>query len=103
MSDGSVPASSACAIASVEAARVVAYTQIAQTLALAVQDAADHLRNVETIAVTAQGTALRRMLEGGAQDGVETLAAVQMMVSQGQENLERIGNLARSLLEAMRG
>ena len=88
--------------AALAAARVLACTQIAQTLAVAVQDAADHLRNVETIAVTAQGVVLRRLLETGGGDYADSLAAIQMMISQGQDNLERIGNLARAMLDGMR-
>lgn len=84
------------------AARDLALTQIAQSLALAVQDAADHLRSVETIAATAQGTVLRRMLETGATDGAETLAVIQLMVTQGQDNLERVGSLAQAMLSSMR-
>jgi len=102
VSDAGLPAFPACGAAALEAARIMADIQIAQTMALAVQDAADHLRNVETIAATAQGTVLRRILESGVSDGAELLAAIQMMMSQGQDNLERVGNLARTVLDGMR-
>lgn len=92
-----------CGADAQRAAQVLANAQIAQALAMAVQDAADHLRDVEAVAVVAQGTVLRRMLETGAvADGAEILAAIQMMVRQGQDNLERIGVLAQSLLSGMR-
>jgi len=102
VSDAGLPVSPACGAATLETARILAGIQIAQTMALAVQDAADHLRDVETIAATAQGTALRRILESGASDGAELLAAIQLMMSQGQDNLERVGNLARVVLDGMR-
>lgn len=103
MSDVERPLPPPCGAAALEAARVLALTQIAQTLALAVQDAGDHLRNVEAVAAVAQGTVLRRMLEtGNGPEGAETLAMIQMMVTQGQDNLERVGNLARAMLGSMR-
>ena len=102
MSEEELPSETVGGSAILEAARVLACTQIAQTLAVAVQDAADHLRNVETVAVTAQGVVLRRLLETGGGDYADSLAAIQMMISQGQDNLERVGSLARAMLDGMR-
>jgi hypothetical protein len=45
------------------------YMSVAQSAALAIQDAVDNLRNVGTIATTAQGVAMAQMLENPADTG----------------------------------
>jgi hypothetical protein len=103
MSDESpIPPVPACAEAVTGAARVIAQTEIAQTMAMAVQDASDHLRDAFAVALAAQGSLLTRLVKTGNSDGADTLAAIQLVVDQAQANLERVTTLARQVLGGMR-
>ncbi|ARJ67656.1 hypothetical protein WV31_19350 [Magnetospirillum sp. ME-1] len=103
MSDApSIPPVAACAEAVGDAARVIAQTEIAQTMAMAVQDASDHLRDAFAVALAAQGSLLARLVKTGSTDGADTLAAIQLVVDQAQANLERVTTLARQVLGGMR-
>ena len=76
-----------------------AYQSVAQSTAIAVQDATDFLRNVSTISSTAIGVAMAQLLAD------PTNTASQIVIQQAQEivanastNFESIGSNAASVL-----
>jgi len=76
-----------------------AFQSVSQSSALAVQDATDNLRNVNTMATTAMGVALSQMLATG---DVETYSNIieeaNKMVQGGANNYVTIGSSAGSML-----
>lgn len=81
-----------------DASRVVdagiSYQKASQAAALAVQDAADYLRNVMTIASTAEGMALKLLIETKNEFYAEVLAKAQNAVSAAADNLKAVGKSA---------
>lgn len=79
----------------------LAYQSIAQSTALAVQDAADYLRNMSTIAATASGVAAAQLLAnpGAGEDYSAAMAAIQQMMAGAVANFEAIGASAENLLD----
>ncbi len=79
-------------------AQSIAYQKVAQAAAFAVQDATDYLRNVEAIALAAQGVALKLMIE---QDKVDQYATImtkaQEAVTAAQKNLQSVGDSATAV------
>lgn len=80
----------------------MAYQKVAQAAAFAVQDATDYQRNVENIAMTAQGVIITKMLENEANIPIYTpvLATVQEMVAAATVNLTAVGVAATGIASA---
>lgn len=76
-----------------------AYQKVAQATAFAVQDATDYSRNVENIAMTAQGVIVAKMLEDEANIPIYTpvLATLQEMVIAASTNLATVGATASTV------
>jgi len=76
-----------------------AYQKVAQAAAFAVQDATDYSRNVENIAMTAQGVIVAKMLENEANIPIYTpvLATLQEMVIAASTNLATVGTTATAV------
>jgi methylphosphotriester-DNA--protein-cysteine methyltransferase len=74
-----------------------AYQSVAQSTAIAVQDATDALRNISTIATTAAGVAMAQMLAGNEQSST-ALQAAQEMMSTATQDFSRIGAAAAAIL-----
>lgn len=76
-----------------------AYQKVAQAAAFAVQDATDYSRNVENIAMTAQGVIVAKMLENEANIPIYTpvLATLQEMVIAASTNLATVGTTAAAV------
>ncbi len=76
------------------------YQSVAQSAAIAVQDAADALRNISTIAGTAAGVAMAQLLAnpGQAAEYGEAVAASQQMMAAAVANFEAIGASAAQML-----
>ena len=76
-----------------------AYQKVAQAAAFAVQDATDYSRNIENIAMTAQGVIIAKMLESEANIPIYTpvLATVQEMVVAASTNLATVGATAATV------
>lgn len=76
-----------------------AYEFVAQSMALAVQDATDNLRNVSTISTTAIGVAMAQLMSSG---DVKTwgpiIAAAQGLVKASADDLLKIGDNAITVL-----
>ncbi|OEJ65139.1 hypothetical protein BEN30_15775 [Magnetovibrio blakemorei] len=76
-----------------------AYQKVAQAAAFAVQDATDYSRNIENIAMTAQGVIVAKMLEDQSNIPVYTpvLATLQEMVVAASVNLATVGTTATAI------
>lgn len=80
-----------------------AYQKVAQATAFAVQDATDYSRNVENIAMTAQGIIVAKMLADPATNVpllTPVLATVQEMVIAASTNLATVGTTATTVATA---
>src|SRR3954465_13164655 len=71
-----------------------AYQSVAQSSAIAVQDAADALRNISTIATTAAGVAMAQYLATGDQKYTKVLDETQSMMKAATEDFGAIGAAA---------
>lgn len=80
----------------------VAYQKVAQATAFAVQDATDYNRNIENIAMTAQGVIITKMLADEANIPIYTpvLATIQEMVIAATTNLASVGAASATVLSA---
>lgn len=77
-----------------------ALQSISQSSAIAVQDATDNLRNINTMATTAMGVALSQMLAtGNTTTYGEILKQVNEMVKGSTTNFETVGKKASGILE----
>lgn len=78
-----------------------AYQSVAQSTAIAVQDATDQLRNLSTIGTTAIGVAMAQMVATG---DVDKYAAVinqaQQMMSSEASNFKLVGESAAEVLKS---
>ncbi|HEY9080992.1 hypothetical protein [Magnetovibrio sp.] len=76
-----------------------AYQKVAQAAAFSVQDATDYSRNIENIAMTAQGVIVTKMLENEANIPIYTpvLATLQEMVIAASTNLATVGATATTI------
>jgi hypothetical protein len=79
----------------------LAYQSIAQSAALAIQDAADYLRNVSTIASTAAGVAMAQYLAnpGASAEFDAAMAGTQQLMAAAVANFEAIGACAENTLK----
>lgn len=77
-----------------------AYQSVAQSTAIAVQDAADHLRNMETIVSTAMGVALAQMLADpkNASSYTELINNINTVMTDAATNFQTIGQDAGTVL-----
>ncbi len=76
-----------------------AYQSVSQTAAIAVQDAADQLRNMGTISSTAAGVAISQMLAtGNVDECTKALSQIQTLMTNSAANFKTIGENAGSVL-----
>jgi hypothetical protein len=75
-----------------------AYQSVAQSSAIAVQDAADALRNISTIATTAAGVAMAQYLATKDPQYKEVLDEAQQMMKAATEDFSSIGTAAATVL-----
>jgi 23S rRNA maturation-related 3'-5' exoribonuclease YhaM len=77
-----------------------AFQSISQSSAIAVQDATDNLRNINTMATTAMGVALSQMLATGQTEPYAgILKEVNTLVIQSTTNFTSVGTGASQVLE----
>ncbi|NOH73182.1 hypothetical protein F0225_17835 [Vibrio pectenicida] len=77
-----------------------ALQSISQSSAIAVQDATDNLRNINTMATTAMGVALSQMLATGQTTPYsEILNQVNTLVQQSTTNFTNVGEGASKVLQ----
>lgn len=75
----------------------IAYQKASQAAAFAVQDATDYLRNIMAISSTAQGMALKLLLETKDPSYSQILTQAQTAVTMAATNLETVGMSAISV------
>ncbi|SHK25862.1 hypothetical protein SAMN02745216_03156 [Desulfatibacillum alkenivorans DSM 16219] len=77
-----------------------AYQSAAQSVAIAVQDATDYLRNISTAAATAQGVAMAKILENVAEAGdyEPVFDKAKSMVEAAATLLTTVGNNGKTAL-----
>lgn len=77
-----------------------AYQSVSQSAAIAVQDAADQLRNMSTIGTTAAGVAISQMLAtGNAKECGEVLKQIQTLMTTSASTFKNIGENAGSVVK----
>ncbi|ADZ91899.1 hypothetical protein [Marinomonas mediterranea] len=67
---------------------------VAQSTAIAVQDAADNLRNLNTISTTAIGVALSQLIATGDPKYVQVIQEAQKVMEKGTANFAELGGKA---------
>jgi len=76
-----------------------AYQSVAQSTAIAVQDAADTLRSIATIATTATGVAMAQLLATGDDKYVKAMVQAQALVQGATTDFTNIGSAAAQVLK----
>jgi hypothetical protein len=76
-----------------------AYQSVAQSTAIAVQDSADALRNISTIATTAIGVAMAQFLATKDPQYVEVITAAQNAMTQANAEFLSVGTNAASVIK----
>lgn len=75
-----------------------AQQSVAQSAAIAVQDATDNLRNLSTISTTAIGVALAQLLATGDSKYADVIKEAQKVLTEGVETFEKVGENAAKIL-----
>jgi len=79
----------------------VSYQKVAQAAAFSVQDSTDYLRNVMTMAATAQGVCLQLMIAEKTTDPYATIMKdAQAAVTASQENFAAVGTASAAVVNA---
>ena len=76
-----------------------AQQSVAQSSAIAVQDATDNLRNLSTITTTAIGVALAQLLATGDPKYAKVIEEAQKVMVKGTENFATVGEKASKVLQ----
>lgn len=77
-----------------------AYQSVAQSTAIAVQDAADHLRNVMTISTTAIGVALSQLLATGDTQYAQAIDEANSVIASAADQFKKVGENAAAILNS---
>lgn len=77
-----------------------AYQSVAQSAAIAVQDATDALRNISTIVTTAVGVAMAQYLATGEQKYANVVEKAQDVMEGAAEDYGKIGAAAATVLKS---
>lgn len=76
-----------------------AYQSVAQSMAIAIQDATDNLRNIGQISNTAQGVAMAKLLETKNAQYAKVLEYAQKMNDSAADTFKKIGINAADILK----
>ena len=76
-----------------------AYQSVAQSTAIAVQDAADALRGMATIATTAAGVAMAQLLATGDDKYAKVLVQAQALMQGATDDFTKVGTAAAQVLK----
>lgn len=76
-----------------------AYQSVAQSTAIAIQDATDNLRNINTISSTALGVAMAQYLATGESKYAKAIELAQSMSTQAAASFLTIGTNASDVLK----
>ena len=78
-----------------------AYQSVSQTTAIAIQDAADNLRNISTMGATAMGVAMAEMLaKGKVEPYKDIIQEATKMIEDSANNFKTIGTNAEDVLKS---
>jgi len=77
-----------------------AFQSVSQSAAIAVQDAADNLRNLSAIGATAVGVAMAQYIESGSSDSKDAIAQAQNIVTQAVSDFQKIGSAAAVIVNS---
>ena len=77
-----------------------AYQSVAQSTAIAIQDATDNLRNISTISSTALGVAMAQFLETKDPSYIQAMELANKMSLEAASNFQTIGINAAAVLKA---
>ncbi|CAG8999213.1 MAG: hypothetical protein CENE_01182 [Candidatus Celerinatantimonas neptuna] len=80
-----------------------AQQSVAQSTAIAVQDATDNLRNLNTISTTAIGVALAQLLATGDSKYVKVIEQAQKIMEKGTANFAELGSKAADIANKFDG
>ncbi|NGN96234.1 hypothetical protein G5S52_00760 [Grimontia sp. S25] len=83
---------------SAESAYQAANQSVAQSTAMALADATDNLRNLNTLSTTAIGTALSQLLETGDPKYLTIIDEAQKVITKGADNFGIVGDKVASVL-----
>lgn len=76
-----------------------AYQSVSQTSAIAIQDAADQLRNMNTITTTAAGVAISQLLAtGNVEQCTAVMGQLKTLMTDSAENFKTVGQNASTVL-----
>ncbi|MFM2480553.1 hypothetical protein [Celerinatantimonas sp. YJH-8] len=75
-----------------------AHQSIAQSTALALADATDNLRNINTISTTAISAALSQLIETGDLRYIDMINHAQQLVANGADNFGAVGEKIATVL-----
>ena len=76
-----------------------AQNAVAQSTSIAVQDAADHLRNISTISSTAIGVALAQLLATGDSKYADVIKEAQNALTFASEHFAGVGEKSAKVLQ----
>jgi hypothetical protein len=76
-----------------------AYQSVAQSTAIAVQDSADSMRNLSTIATTAIGVAMAQLLATNDPKYVNVIVAAQAVMTQANVEFGLVGATAAAVIK----
>lgn len=96
-----LPASSATPVTTVirEEGAGKAYQSVAQSTAIAIQDAADNLRNINTISATALGVSMAQFIETGESKYAQAIELAQKMSLSAANTFKVIGTNAADVIK----
>ncbi|WP_052519398.1 hypothetical protein [Archangium violaceum] len=78
----------------------VAYQHVAQSTAIAIQDAAEYLRNIAAISTATNGVALGMIIAGqNADKATEAIVQAQKALSGAVEVFQNVGQTATTILQ----
>ena len=76
-----------------------AYQSVAQSTAIAIQDAADNLRNINTISTTAMGVSMAKFIETGESKYAQAIELAQKMSLSAANTFKVIGINAADVIK----
>jgi len=80
----------------------IAYRAVAQSAAIAIQDAVENLRNINTVAATIIGAASAQAIEdpAAADQMQKVIEMAQKITDDAIENLRKVGTISNEVLQA---
>ena len=76
-----------------------AYQSVAQSTAIAIQDATDNLRNLNTISATAMGVSMAQFIETGDSKYAQAIELAQKMSTMAASNFMLVGTNAADVVK----